>query len=197
GPGVRVLATPFSLGGLATFPAFALNLAGYSSLIGFFGRTQLSPPLVLFFIVGPLEELLKLLAVYFYAYRRKEFDEPLDGVIFSATAALGFAAIENVVYLAQSDNNELLLLRGTLSNPGHALFSAMWGLGLSKAKAAPNLLRRRFWLVARGVILASLLHSLFDLLLAAAAWTKVIIFFVILVAVMVGLFFWVRSRIKF
>ncbi len=196
-PAVRVLGMTFLLGALATIPALALNLVGQSLFIDLFGRTQISHVLVLFFIVGPIEELLKLLAVYSYAYRRKEFDEPLDGVIFSATAALGFAAIENVVYLAQSDNNELLLLRGTLSNPGHALFSAMWGLGLSKAKAAPNLLRRRFWLVARGVILASLLHSLFDLLLAAAAWTKVIVFFVILVAVMVGLFFWVRSRIKF
>src|SRR5262249_45694993 len=90
----------------------------------------------------------------------------------------------------------LVLLRGPLSNPGHALFSAMWGLSLSKVKAAPNLVSRRLPVVARGFILASLLHSVFDLLLVAAAKFN-IIFFVILIAVMVGLFFWVRSRIKF
>jgi len=191
-----VLGTTFMLGALATIPALALNLLGQSLFIDLFGRTPRSHLLVLFFIVGPIEELLKLLVVYFYAYRRKEFDEPLDGVIFSATAALGFAAIENVVYLAQNEPM-LVLLRGPLSNPGHALFSAMWGLSLSKAKAAPNLVSRRFPIVARGWILAFLLHSLFDILLAAAAWTKNIIFFVILIAVMVWLFFWVRSRIKF
>jgi len=194
-PAVRVLGLTFMLGALATIPALALNLVGQSLFIDFFGRTQFSHLLVLFLVVGPIEELLKLLVVYFFAYRRKEFDEPLDGVIFSATAALGFAAIENVVYLAQNEPM-LVLLRGPLSNPGHALFSALWGLSLSKAKASPNILRKRVPVVARGFILASLLHSLFDLLLVAAAKLN-IAFFVILIAAMVGLFFWVRSRIKF
>src|SRR5215468_1752680 len=194
-PAVRVLGLTFMLGALATIPALALNLAGQSLFLDFFGRSQFSHLLVLIFVVGPIEELLKLLVVYFFAYRRKEFDEPLDGVIFSATAALGFAAIENVVYLAQNEPM-LVLLRGPLSNPGHALFSALWGLSLSKPKASPNMLRLRAPIVARGFILASLLHSLFDLLLVAAAKIN-ISFFVILIAAMVGLFFWVRSRIKF
>src|SRR5215475_8343721 len=191
----RVLGVTFALGALATVPALVLNLAGQSLFIDLFGRAMRSHILTLLFVVGPVEELLKLLVVYFYAYQRKEFDEPLDGVIFSATAALGFAAVENVFYLARNDP-ALVLLRGPLSNPGHALFSALWGLSLSKAKAAPNLVRRRLPVVARGFILASLLHSLFDLLLVAAAKFN-ITFFVILVAVMVVLFFWVRSRIKF
>src|SRR5262249_8910385 len=93
-PAVRVLGTTFMLGALATIPALALHLLGQSFFIAFSGRPPRSHLLVFFFIVGPIEELLKLLVVYFYASRRKEFDEPLDGVIFSATAALGFAAIE-------------------------------------------------------------------------------------------------------
>jgi RsiW-degrading membrane proteinase PrsW (M82 family) len=194
-PAWRVLGLTFALGALATAPALALNLAGQSLFINLFGHARLSRVLTLFFVIGPVEELLKLLVVYFYAYRRKEFDEPLDGVIFSATAALGFAAIENVIYLARNDPT-LVLLRGPLSNPGHALFSALWGLSLSKAKAAPNLLRERAPIVARGFLLASLLHSLFDLsLLAAAELNKS--FFGLLIAMMVALFFWARSRIKF
>ncbi len=195
-PAVRVLGITFLLGALATIPALALNLLGQSLFIAIFGRTQLSHILVLLFIVGPVEELLKLLVVYFYAYRRQEFDESLDGVIYSATAALGFAAIENVVYLAQNDPM-LVLLRGPLSNPGHALFSAVWGLSLSKAKAAPNLAGERLPIIARGLLLASLLHALFDILLVAAAWSKNMIFFALLIGVMVWLFFWVRSRIRF
>jgi RsiW-degrading membrane proteinase PrsW (M82 family) len=195
-PAWRVLGATFALGALATDPALRLNLLGQSLFLDFFGRTQLSRILVLFFVVGPIEELLKLLVVYLYAYRREEFDEPLDGVIFSAAAALGFAAVENVFYVAQSDNRELLLLRGTLSNPGHALFSALWGLSLSRAKAAPNMLRERLPIIARGLLLASLFHSLFDLLLVASAELS-IIFFALLIVAMVGLFFWVRSRIKF
>src|SRR5262245_28396410 len=153
-PARRVLAVTFALGALATIPALVLNLAGQSLFLDFFGRAMRSHILTLLFVVGPIEELLKLLVVYFYAYRRKEFDEPLDGVIFSATAALGFAAIENVVYLAQNEPM-LVLLRGPLSNPGHALFSAVWGLSLSKAKAAPNLVRQRLPVVANGLLRAS------------------------------------------
>src|SRR5499425_3085858 len=194
-PAVRVLGTTFILGALATIPALALNLVGQSLFLDFFGRTQFSHLLVLIFVVGPIEELLKLLVVYFYAYRRKEFDEPLDGVIFSATAALGFAAIENVVYLAQNEPM-LVLLRGPLSNPGHALFSAFWGLSLSRAKAAPNMVRKRLPIVTRGFLMASLLHSLFDLSLLAADRLS-LVFFALLIAVMVTLFFWAQSRIKF
>jgi RsiW-degrading membrane proteinase PrsW (M82 family) len=194
-PSIRVLGVTFFLGALATVPALLLNLAGQNFFREHFGNSQFSHILVLLFIVGPVEELVKLLVVYLYAYRKPQFDEPLDGVIFSATAALGFAAVENVVYLGQHDPM-LVLLRGPLSNPGHALFSAIWGLSLSRAKAAPNLVRTRFPIIAGGLLLASLLHSLFDILLIASSrWS--IVFFGILVAVMAGLFFWVRSRIRF
>jgi RsiW-degrading membrane proteinase PrsW (M82 family) len=194
-PSIRVLGVTFFLGALATLPALFFNLVGQSFFLDQLGSNQFSHMLVLLFIVGPVEELVKLLAVYLYAYRKPQFDEPLDGVIFSATAALGFAAVENVVYLGQHDPM-LVLLRGPLSNPGHALFSALWGLSLSRAKAAPNLVRTRFSIIAWGWLGASLLHSLFDILLVASSrWS--IVFFAILVAVMAGLFFWVRSRIKF
>jgi RsiW-degrading membrane proteinase PrsW (M82 family) len=194
-PSIRVLGVTFFLGALATVPALFLNLVGQNFFLDQFGSNQFSHILVLLFIVGPVEELVKLLVVYLYAYRKPQFDEPLDGVIFSATAALGFAAVENVVYLGQNDPM-LVLLRGPLSNPGHALFSALWGLSLSRAKAAPNLVRVRFSIIAWGLLGASLLHSLFDILLVASSrWS--IVFFAILVAVMAGLFFWVRSRIKF
>lgn len=194
-PAVRVLGVTFLLGALATIPALVLNLSGREFFNSLFGSTDLSYILVLFFIVGPVEELLKLLVVYLYAYRRQEFDEPLDGVIFSATAALGFAAIENVVYLAEKDPM-LVLLRGPLSNPAHALFSSLWGLSLSKAKAAPNLISQRLPIVARGWLYALLLHSLFDILLVAADRIN-IVFFLLLIMMLTWLFFWVRSRIKF
>lgn len=194
-PAVRVLALTFLLGALATLPALFLNLFGQSLFLNLFGSTLWSHLLVLIFVVGPVEEAIKLLVVYFYAYRQQEFDEALDGVTFSATAALGFAAIENVVYLAQNDPM-LVLLRGPLSNPGHALFSAVWGLSLSRAKTQPNLFSKRFPIILEGWIYASLLHSLFDILLVAASRVS-IIFFGLLVALMIVLFFRVRSRIRF
>lgn len=191
----HVLGMTFLFGALATIPALFLNLVGKQLLSNLFGDSSLSQFLLFILVVGPVEEAMKLLAVYFYAYRRPEFDEPLDGVIYSATAALGFAAIENVVYLAQNDPM-LVLLRGPLSNPGHALFSALWGMSLSQAKTKPNLFRKRFPIILQGWLYATLLHSLFDVLLMAAARLGILVF-VLLVFLMIGLFFWVRARIRF
>ena len=191
----HVLGMTFLFGALATIPALILNLFGKVLLSSFLGDSPASQLLLFVLVVGPVEEALKLLAVYFYAYRRPEFDEPLDGVIYSAAAALGFAAIENVVYLAQNDPM-LVLLRGPLSNPGHALFSAVWGMSLSVAKTKPNLFGKRFPIILQGWLYATLLHSLFDVLLMAASKLGIIIFG-LLVFLMIALFFWVRARIKF
>ena len=194
-PPLHLIAVTFLLGGISTLLALALNLLGQSLFLNIVGRGQLSHILVLFFVVGPIEELTKLLVVLVYPYRQPEFDEPLDGVIYSTAAALGFAAMENVIYLSQT-SALLVLLRGPLSNPGHALFSSIWGLSLSEAKAAPNLARRRLRIMARGWLVASVLHATFDSLLLATSQSLLLVFPLLLTA-MVALFWWVRGRIRF
>lgn len=194
-PPLRLIAGTFLLGSVSTVLALALNLLGQSFFLSLLGRSQLSHILVLFFVVGPIEELVKLLVVYVYAYRQPEFDEPLDGVIYATAAGLGFAAVENVIYLSQN-SPLLVLLRGPLSNPGHALFSSLWGLSLSQAKAAPNITRQRLPIIARGWLMASVLHASFDTLLLAVSENVRLIFPLLLVA-MLALFIWVRGRIRF
>lgn len=194
-PSKRLLTITFLFGAFSTAPALALNLLGQGAIGALFGDGELAHLLVLLLVVGPVEETIKFLVVFGYAWRKPEFDEPLDGVIYSATAALGFAAAENVIYLWQNDPT-LILLRGPLSNPGHALFSAFWGLSLSSAKAVPNMARARLPILLSGLLAASLVHSLFDILLVAAARLSSV-FFVILLVAMVGLFIRVRSRINF
>ncbi len=193
-PPLRLIAMTFLLGSAATFIALPLNLLGQSLLLSYFGNNTLTRVLVLFFVVGPVEELCKLFAVAVFAYRHREFDEPLDGVIYSTTAALGFAAIENVIYLAQN-NPFLVLLRGPLSNPGHALFSSLWGLSLSEAKGAPNLISQRLPIIARGWAKAALLHSIFNVLLLASERVSFLLFYVV-IAALLALFFWVRKQIQ-
>ncbi len=194
-PPLRLIVTTFSLGCASTLLAFPLNLVGQLLFWNWVESSQLSRILMLFLIVGPIEELAKLVVVYAWAYRQPEFDEPLDGVIYSTTAALGFAAVENVIYLAQS-SPLLVLLRGPLSNPGHALFSSLWGLSLSRAKAAPNIAGQRLRIIAIGWLLASASHALFDTLLIGAS-KHLLIFFPLLLVTLLGLFFGVRARIRF
>src|SRR5256885_16950235 len=73
-PPLRLIAGTFLLGSISTVLALALNLLGQSLFLSVMGRSQLSHILVLFCVVGPIEELVKLLVVYVYAYRQPEFD---------------------------------------------------------------------------------------------------------------------------
>ncbi|MFB6205131.1 MAG: PrsW family intramembrane metalloprotease [Haloglomus sp.] len=70
--------------------------------------------MLLFFylVVGPVEESVKLLAVRLYAYRDDSFDAVIDGAVYGAVAGLGFATIENALYITRNlgtGGNELAL----------------------------------------------------------------------------------------
>jgi RsiW-degrading membrane proteinase PrsW (M82 family) len=60
--------------------------------------------MVLFFylVVGPVEETVKLLAVRLHAYRSSKFDAVVDGAVYGAAAGLGFATIENALYITRN-----------------------------------------------------------------------------------------------
>src|SRR5512137_1755434 len=151
----------FLLGAASALVALVLNTAGSAVLLAALGKTTLYKICELWLIVGPVEEFVKMSAVLVFAYRRKEFDEPSDGVIYAAAAALGFAALENVIYLARH-GEQIIMLRGIFANSGHALDAAIWGLALSKAKAAPNITSKRVGIIALGWLLAAAVHALYD-----------------------------------
>src|SRR3989338_10517093 len=59
-------------------------------------------PALIFVLWAAAEELFKWLAARFSALRSKQYDEPIDAVIYLLTAALGFAALENTLFLVAS-----------------------------------------------------------------------------------------------
>ena len=103
--------------------------------------------------------------------RRSVFDEPIDGIVYAVTAALGFAALENFAYLFAVYSEtlalplELSLLRAVLSVPGHALMSSMWGYALGQGLVVPRPLATR--LINNGLLLAIFLHAAFNFLVGA------------------------------
>ena len=125
-------------------------------------------------VVAPVvEEVGKFLVVYWFVFRRPVFDEPIDGIVYAVAAALGFAALENFVYLFAAYSETLALplelsaLRAVLSVPGHALMSSMWGYALGQSLVTPHPLARR--LVYHGLLLAIFLHASFNFLVGAGA----------------------------
>jgi protease PrsW len=183
----------FILGAASALVALVLNSGGAAVLLAVFGKTTTYKVLELWLVVGPIEELVKMSAVLVFAYRRKEFDEPSDGVIYAAAAALGFAALENVLYLANR-GEQIILLRGTFANPGHALYAAIWGLALSKAKAAPNLASTRAGIIALGWLIAAVVHAVYDTLCLIGG-NSLLMTLAMLVVLMIGMFVYVEIRL--
>lgn len=121
----------------------------------------------LLFAWAALEEVLKFAAAYFVALRARVFDEPLDAVIYMVTAALGFSALENTLFLwAPLQEGDVLrtIVTGDLRFIGatllHTLSSATIGLTLALSFYKPPEIRRLA--ATGGVILAIVLHTLFN-----------------------------------
>jgi len=115
-----------------------------------------------FLMVAPVEEFAKLLAVWISVYRSQDFREPIDGIIYSATAALGFACIENVIYLALM-GPEVLVRRAAYATPAHVMFSCMWGysMGLARFKRDGELAT-----ILQGFAVSTVLHGAYDFVVA-------------------------------
>lgn len=121
------------------------------------------------FIAPVTEETAKFLSVRWTVYGRKEFDEPVDGMVYATAAALGFASVENIIYVLNSwasggaETGVLVLAgRSVLSVPAHALFSSLWGLALGWHKKRKTL--KSSMLVALGLLGGMVLHGLFNYL---------------------------------
>ena len=158
----------------ATFAAvFNSATRPFFAPLGFVGSV-----LFFFIIVGPVEESVKLLAVRLYAYVDDRFDAVIDGAVYGAIAGLGFAVIENLLYIAQTvelaelsfglaalgAGDGITALRA-LAGPGHVVYSAFAGYYLGLAKFNPG---QRGPIVIKGVVIAAAIHGLYNTLVGPA-----------------------------
>ncbi len=130
-----------------------------------------------FVIVGPIEEFVKWLAIRVYAYQSDTFQTVADGAVYGAVAGLGFAAIENLIYIV-SVYLEMAPAGGDVQNqfatsvatqrafvgPGHVIFSAWAGFYLGLAKFNPA---NRGPIVVKGLLIAAFIHALYNTMVTA------------------------------
>lgn len=166
----RLIMVAFFLGGLSTVLALAggtvvLYLADFFSTQP---QAEIQNSLWFMFVgVALIEELAKFLIAFLLLRKNQNFDEPIDAMIYLAVIALGFAFVENIVYLASifsqfkgelSQVVYFVALRFIGANFLHTLSSGLlgyfWALGVVKEK---------FWTyIFSGLILATLVHGSFN-----------------------------------
>lgn len=104
------------------------------------------------------EEFFKFLVVVLFASRHKEFDEPMDGIVYGAVASLGFATLENILCVAQGGLG-LAVLRALTAVPGHAAMGAIMGYYVARAKFGRE---PKASALAKGYFIPVVLHALYD-----------------------------------
>lgn len=184
----KLLAKIFALGFFSAIPIFFIELfldtifptEGVSSFILIFINVFVSVALV--------EEGFKWLVTMFFGYKNKEFDEIYDVIVYAVFASLGFACIENILYVCTKGLGNAIL-RALLSVPGHMCFGVIMGYFLAKAKVGK--MNKNSGIYTRNMLLSiflpTLAHTLYDAFIFYAQYNilSILIFFMFDVAMVV------------
>lgn len=159
---LKNIAISFLLGVLSTLPAIILQLTLSKQLDAYFASKSLAYYFIYTFgIIGLSEEGSKLFMLRIYAYRKKAFNEPFDGIIYAVMVSMGFATLENVGYVFDGGIS-VAFLRMFLSVPAHASFAVLMGYHVGLAKFDPENANTHF---IKGLLLAAFFHGSFDFFL--------------------------------
>ncbi|MDX6269954.1 MAG: protease PrsW [Acidobacteriota bacterium] len=152
-----------------------------------------------------VEESLKAAALFgLYFWKYDEFDGVIDGIVYASMVGLGFAMTENIQYYGSAalrggvgESLALFVLRGMMAPFSHPLFTSMTGIGLGLASQSKSGLVK-FFAPACGLLLAILLHALWNLSASINAGFYFIVYFLIMVptfvAVLVSIYFALRRE---
>ena len=168
-----LLARAFLVGVIISPVAILLQLLFLKGATVFIGspESSLSTGPVFYFWAALVEEVIKFLAVYIAILRRPEFDEPIDAMIYMISAALGFAAIENILITFQVIPNgaataiTTLVLRFIGATLLHALASGILGYFLAVSWFFQHHLKK---IIVSGIGVATVLHFIFNIIIASA-----------------------------
>ena len=157
----KVLLFTYILGALSVIPSIIVEeiLIGFNifpSILGAFYNA--------FIVAGFTEEYFKRLVVLKYAYKTKYFNEKLDGIVYCVFSTMGFATVENIIYVAY--RYTIGLYRGIFSVPAHAVFGITMGYYLSLAKFDLNLDRKKMNM-RKSLYIPIIMHGIFDFILMA------------------------------
>ena len=189
----RLLMLSFVGGAFSALLAVAAELALIGENYGIFSNfISIHTNVFIFFLVIALvEEYIKYLPVKFLILKRPDFDEPVDAMIYMMTSAMGFAAVENLLFAFIPFQGgflaglEIVTNRFLGANLLHALSSGLVGFFLARAWFHPQ----RHHFLAVGIALAALLHAAFNYLIlirgTVAQGTFYIIMLLAIMAVMV------------
>lgn len=151
----------FLLGALSIIPAMLLELPITFTEQSLFFQSTLGNALKAYFMVALPEEACKYFMLKKYAYRQPEYDEPFDGIVYAVMVGMGFATVENIMYVYEY-GVATGVVRMFLAVPAHATFAIIMGYFMGKAKFSQ---KRETYLLLAGLFWAVVFHGSYDFFL--------------------------------
>ena len=183
----------FFWGMLATLPiisfSFLIEVLGFTEDISKFLSSSVLIQILYFFLgIALVEEILKYLVVSGKILRSSELDEPLDLMLYMIIAALGFAALENILYLLRPEDISGVFLTNVFRflAPvfGHALWSGTLGYFLALSLYEP---KRKLKLLTLGFALAIFLHAAFNYAIIQIMETENLAWILLIIIMLISL----------
>ena len=157
--------TPMKLGVLSIPLSFCISIPfGVIGLYNFHPTNILDSIRISFFGAAIPEEVAKFFILWMVLRKNPYFDEKMDGIVYAVCVSLGFAAVENIMYLFSNIDTFLAVgvSRAIFSVPGHFCFGILMGYYYSLAKFYPHSPKRNKALI---LIAPILVHGIYDSIL--------------------------------
>lgn len=144
-----------------------------------------------FFKVALVEEYSKWFILKKLTWSNKNFNYIYDAIVYAVFVSLGFATIENILYVCSDDGGfSVAILRAILSVPGHAFNGVFMGYYYGMAKQA--LINNNFKLVKKNLLLSLLIpivaHFIFDYLLLVSNVILLVIYLIFVIFLYINAF---------
>ena len=134
----NLLSVGVVVGAVLTFPIMQMGsfMMRFLPITGMFGEAMFTS----FAVAGFVEEGFKFIALFFLTWRNANLNERLDGIVYAVFISLGFAGVENVLYVFSPELGGLqtAIMRAAISVPSHGFFGIMMGYYFALAKFEPH-----------------------------------------------------------
>ncbi|RLQ92581.1 glutamic-type intramembrane protease PrsW [Planomicrobium sp. Y74] len=149
----KLLFQSFVYGAVLTFPILFLQYV--------FKEEQVFNNLLATNILFPslIEEFFKWLVLLIAIFRHVDFEDPYDGILYGASVSLGFATVENILYLLEF-GTDIAFIRALLPVSSHALFGVVMGYYFGKAKFSQDGVEHKWLFLA--LFTPFMLHLLYN-----------------------------------
>ena len=156
---VRLLVLALLFGALTVIPVLFVGrfFDGLTSMFsGLFAAAWKA-----FVVASFTEELFKFLALYLLIWKSREFNDKYDGIVYAVFISLGFAAVENILYVF-GNGYGTGIMRAFTAVPAHAIFGITMGFYFGMARFYT---KKEDHLKRKALLIPVLLHGIYDFIL--------------------------------